>query len=217
MGPRCRELWGYDAPDGVTSWAHALAALGAACPEIIYSAAIAARNYQDDATGIKGARKLANVLVKRLALVRSGVVADSITVRIGYVQALSALGFRKLGCRIASKGLGVDAACIDACEVGVKVSIIRSGKVRKTFAYPSIESATAACLGSLYPVVIESGRVIGPEPEQNGDWWLDTETNADIRAAYPGEPATRPGLTKVVAWEHFAKSFVMTSMQGRAS
>lgn len=123
MGPKCRKDAGYDAPDASTSWAHAFAALGASCPDEVYAAALSVRKTHGDAEGLIGARKLAAVLVKRIALARIDLVGDKLSVRIDYVRALSALGFHKLAVRIAHSGLGLDVANIVETFVKLKTFV----------------------------------------------------------------------------------------------
>ncbi len=214
MGPDCRKDHGYDVVDGATSWAHAFAALGATCPDAVYAIAFSARHHgQDDTTGIVGARRLANVLVKRLALARCGLVEDKLTVRINYVKAISALGFRKLAVRIAETGLGLDVATIETADSGaVRVVISRRGVARKSFPYASHALALAGCLGSLYPLVVDGGRVVGPEPSK-GDWLVDEKTGEAVRAAYEGEE--RAGMRKVDGWTFFAQKEVETRFLAR--
>ena len=221
MGPKCRKDAGYDAPDGETSWAHAFAALGADCPDEVYAVAFAVRMTHGDAEGVLGARKLAQALVKRIALARIGLLPDNLHARIDYVRALSALGFRKLAARIAHTGLGLDVASVIGEGEAARVVISRRTFQRKEFEYPSVEAAVAACLGSLYPVVIvgagvdrapetgklvvSGGRVVGPEPVP-GDWFVDPETGEGIRPAFPGEE--RPGMVKVDGWKYFSREEV---------
>lgn len=166
MGPKCRKDAGYDAPDGATSWAHAFAALGISCPDEVYAVALSVRKTHGDAEGLIGARKLAAVLVKRIALARVGLVDDKLNVRIDYVKALSALGFHKLAVRIAHSGLGLDVANVVGEGSGVRVAVSRRTFQRKEFKYPSVEAAVSACLGSQARRLRRPRRRSGADPRR---------------------------------------------------
>lgn len=203
MGPTCRKSYGFDNIDGVTSWAHAFTALGAECPADVYEVVRAARSFHDDADGAEGARKIANYLVKRLALSRSGVIAAASTdLRVRFIKALSALGFRTLAARIAKNGLGQEIA--NVTRATGKVTILRNGKEHRVLAahYENVDATIAAC-EMVYAVVLVDGVVHCAAPTA-GDWFVDANTGVSVRAAFAGEE--RAGLLKVDAWEYFARS-----------
>jgi hypothetical protein len=213
MGPTCRKKYGYDNIDGATSWAHAFSALGAECPADVYEVVRQARRFHDDAGGAKGARKIANYLVKRLALARSGLIAGGLDLCVRFVRALSALGFRTLAARIAKKGLGEEIADVESATS--KISILRNGKVNRTLplSYAGASEAVAAC-SAAYPIVLVDGVVFVADPKP-GDWFVDAETGESISACYEGEE--RPGRERVVAWEYFARSTAMTDETKKVS
>lgn len=204
IGPVCRKTHGYDARDidTHTDWTETLAALGESCPEEVYAIAIHSRNLREDCDGLKGGRALANVLVRRLALARSGMVSDSIGVRCSYVAALSALGFRKLAERVARSGMILEIAVVDASG---RIAIMRGKKERTSFLYPTVDAALASCRAS-YLLTIANGCVFTkPAAMGEGDWYVDARSGESVRMAFPGEPSKRPGLEKVRAWDYFAR------------
>lgn len=168
VGPECREKHGFDEPQGAPNWA----AFGEALSDLNSTAFV--NEAFAVAVAALDARKVANMLVYRIAAEQSGADVNA------YTNAIAWLGFSKLAERIAKR-----VAAVKITETADGFIAVRG---------PYSERAIVELRRVPGRVWDKAAKVNRFPVESRGHLW------AALRRAYPGATATGPkGVFVIVA------------------